>query len=149
MTLVRFEPWNVMNRLNRRIDQILADSVAVPYPAAAGEAEPSWVPSVDVHEFPDRFVVLADLPGVEAKDIDITADHGVLTLKGLRQFERRENQQGLERLERVSGRFLRRFTLPENVETDQIKARQNNGVLELTIPKVAAAEPRRVSVETH
>jgi HSP20 family protein len=149
MTLVRFEPWNVMNRLNRQIDQILADSVAVPDPAAAGEAEPSWVPSVDVHEFPDRFLVLADLPGVEAKDIDITADHGVLTLKGLRQFEKRENQQGLERLERVSGPFLRRFTLPENVQTDQIKARQNNGVLELTIPKVAAPEPRRVSVETH
>jgi HSP20 family protein len=147
MTLVRFEPWNVVSRLHRQIDQILADGAAVP--AVAGEATPSWVPSVDVLEFPDRFVVMADLPGVEAKDIDITADQGVLTLKGLRQFERRENQQGLERLERASGTFLRRFTLPENVQTDQIKARHNNGVLELTIPKVAAPEPRRVSIETH
>jgi HSP20 family protein len=70
-------------------------------------------------------------------------------LRGQRQFEHRENQKGFERLERVSGAFLRRFTLPENVQTDQIKARHNNGVLEVTIPKVAAPEPRRVSVETH
>jgi HSP20 family protein len=147
MTLVRYEPWNVMDRLHRQIDHIFGDSFAVP--AAAGEADASWIPSVDIHEFPDRFVVMADLPGVEGKDIDITADNGVLTLRGRRQFERHENQKGFERLERVSGAFLRRFTLPDNVQTDQIKARHNNGVLEVTIPKVAAPEPRRVSVETH
>jgi len=147
MTLVRYEPWNVMDRLHRQIDQIFGDSFAVP--AATGETDVSWTPSVDIHEYPEKFVVTADLPGVESKDIDVTADHGVLTLRGRRQFERRENQKGFERLERVSGAFLRRFTLPDNVQTDQIKARHNNGVLEVTIPKVAAPEPRRVSVETH
>jgi len=136
-----------MDRLHRQIDHIFGDSFAVP--AAAGEADTSWIPSVDIHEFPDRFVVMADLPGVEAKDIDITADNGILTLRGRRQFERRENQQGFERLERVSGAFLRRFTLPDNVQSEQIKARHNNGVLEVTIPKAAAPEPRRVSVEAH
>jgi HSP20 family protein len=136
-----------MDRLHRQIDHLFGDSFAVP--AAAGEADASWVPSVDIHELPDRFVVLADLPGVEPKDIDVTADNGVLTLRGRRQFERRETQKGFERLERVSGAFLRRFTLPDNVQSDQIKARHNNGVLEVTIPKVAAPEPRRVSVETH
>ncbi len=147
MTLVRYEPWNVMDRLHRQIDQIFGDSFAVP--AAAGEAEANWAPSVDIHENADKFVVLADLPGVEPKDIEITAENNVLTLRGRRQFERRENQKGFERLERVSGTFLRRFTLPDNVQTDQIKARHNNGVLEVSIPKVAAPEPRRVSVETH
>ena len=147
MTFVRYEPWNVMDRLHRQIDQIFGDSVAVP--AAAGEPDANWAPSVDIHEYADKFVVLADLPGVEPKDIDITAENNVLTLRGRRQFERRENQKGFERLERVSGSFLRRFTLPENVQTDQIKARHNNGVLEVSIPKVAAPEPRRVSVETH
>jgi HSP20 family protein len=136
-----------MDRLHRQIDQIFGDSFAVP--AATGETDVNWTPSVDIHEYPDKFVVTADLPGVESKDIDITADHGVLTLRGRRQFERRENQKGFERLERVSGAFLRRFTLPDNVQTDQIKARHNNGVLEVTIPKVAAPEPRRVSVEAH
>lgn len=147
MTLVRYEPWNVMDRLHRQIDQIFGDSFGVP--AAAGEADATWIPSVDIHEHADKFVVLADLPGVEAKDIEVTSDNGVLTLRGRRQFERRDTQKGFERLERVSGAFLRRFTLPENVQTDQIKARHNNGVLEVTIPKVAAPEPRRVSVETH
>jgi HSP20 family protein len=147
MTLVRYEPWNVMDRLHRQIDHIFGDSFAVP--AAAGETDASWIPSVDIHEYPDKFVVKADLPGVEPKDIDITADNGVLTLRGRRQFERLENQKGFERLERVAGAFLRRFTLPDNVQTDQIKARHNNGVLEVTIPKVAAPEPRRVSVEAH
>jgi len=147
MTLVRYEPWNVMDRLHRQIDQIFGDSFAVP--AAACEAEANWAPSVDIHENADKFVVLADLPGVEPKDIEITAENNVLTLRGRRQFERRENQKGFERLERVSGTFLRRFTLPDNVQTDQIKARHNNGVLEVSIPKVAAPEPRRVSVETH
>jgi len=147
MTLVRYEPWNVVDRLHRQIGQIFGDSFSVP--AATGEPNASWIPSVDVHEYPDKFVVTADLPGVEAKDIDVTADNGVLTLRGRREFERGENQKGFERLERVAGSFQRRFALPENVQTDQIKARHNNGVLEVTIPKVAAPEPRRVSVETH
>ena len=147
MTLIRYEPWHVMDRLHRQIDQILGDSVASP--AANGESAVTWNPTVDVHEELDKFVVRADLPGVEPKDISITAENRVLTLRGERHFERSENHKGYERLERVEGSFLRRFTLPNNVQDDQIKARHVNGVLEVTIPKVATPEPRRVSVETH
>jgi HSP20 family protein len=147
MTLIRYEPWQVLGRLNRQIDQIFGDSFASP--AATGENSVAWIPTVDVHEEPEKFVVRADLPGVEPKDISITAENRVLTLRGQRTFERSENQKGFERLERVEGSFLRRFTLPNNVQDDQIKARHVNGVLEVTIPKVAAPEPRRVSVETH
>jgi HSP20 family protein len=74
---------------------------------------------------------------------------GVLTVTGERTLERPDDQKAVSRLERVEGRFLRRFTLPENVKTDDIRARHLNGVLEVTIPKVAAPEPKRVSVETH
>lgn len=147
MTLIRYEPWNVMDRLHRQIDQIFGDSFASP--AASGENSVAWIPTVDIHEEPEKFVVRADLPGVDPKDISITAENRVLTLRGQRHFERSENQKGFERLERVEGSFLRRFTLPNNVQDDQIKARHVNGVLEVTIPKVAAPEPRRVSVETH
>jgi HSP20 family protein len=147
MTLISYEPWRVMDRLHRQIDQILGDSAASP--AANGENTVTWNPTVDVHEEQDKFVVRADLPGVEPKDISITAENRVLTLRGERHFERSENQKGFERLERVEGSFLRRFTLPNNVQDDQIKARHINGVLEVTIPKVATPEPRRVSVETH
>jgi len=147
MTLIRYEPWHVVNRLHRQIDQIFGDSFASP--TANGESSVNWVPTVDIHEEQDKFVVRADLPGVDPKDISITAENRVLTLRGQRQFERSENQKGFERLERVEGSFLRRFTLPNNVQDDQIKARHVNGVLEVTIPKTPTPEPRRVSVETH
>jgi HSP20 family protein len=145
MTLIRYQPWHV--GLQRQIEQIFGDSFATP--AANSESSTAWVPTVDIHEEQDKFVVRADLPGVEPKDISITAENRVLTLRGQRQFERSENQKGFERLERVEGSFLRRFTLPNNVQDDQIKARHVNGVLEVTIPKTPTPEPRRVSVETH
>lgn len=147
MTLVRYEPWAVMNRLHRQIDQIFGDNVG--NAAANGEAAVDWLPPIDIHEAADKFVLLADVPGVEPKDIEITAENGVLTVRGRRQFEAREQQQGFQRLERAEGAFLRRFTLPERVQADAIKARHSNGVLEVTIPKVAAPEPRRVNIETH
>ena len=147
MTLIRYEPWQVMGRLQRQIDQIFGDSFGSP--AANGESSVAWVPTVDIHEEQDKFVVRADLPGVAPADISITAENHVLTLRGQRTFARSENQKGYERLERVEGSFLRRFTLPNNVQDDQIKARHINGVLEVTIPKVPTPEPRHVSVETH
>jgi HSP20 family protein len=147
MTLIRYEPWHVVGRLHRQIDQLFGDSFATP--AANNESTIAWVPSVDIHEEPDKFVVRADLPGVEPKDISITAENRVLTLRGQRQIERSETQKGFERLERIEGSFLRRFTLPNNVQDEQIKARHVNGVLEVTIPKTPTLEPRRVSVETH
>ena len=147
MTLIRYEPWSVVDRLHRQINQLFGDGFAAP--EASNERSITWVPSVDIHEEADKFVVRADLPGVEPKDISITAENRVLTLRGQRHFEQRENQKGFERLERVEGSFLRRFTLPENVQDDQIKARHVNGVLEVTIPKTPTPEPRRVSVETH
>jgi HSP20 family protein len=154
MVLVRYEPWSAVERLHRQIGQIFNGNADAP--AANGEAADSngtaavnWVPSVDVFEQADSFVVRADLPGIEPKDIQITADKGVLTVTGERKLERPDDQKAVSRLERVEGRFLRRFTLPENVKTDDIRARHLNGVLEVTIPKVAAPEPKRVSVETH
>lgn len=144
MVLMRYQPWHVVNHFHRQLDQILGDKKD-----AKDETNTSWAPSVDVHEETDKFVVRADLPGVEPSNIEITAENGVLTLRGERHFEKRDEQKGVARLERVEGAFLRRFTLPENVQTDNIRARHVNGVLEVTIPKAAAPEPKKVSVETH
>ena len=147
MVLMRYEPWGVFDRLNRHIGQVFGDSVS--NTGTNGAALPTWGVSVDVQEEADKFVVRADLPGIESKDIQITAENGVLTLSGERKFERSEEQKGYARFERVEGRFERRFTLPENVNTDLIRARHLNGVLEVTIPKAPTPEPKRVSVETH
>lgn len=150
MTLVSYQPWTrSFNRLHRQIDQLLGDSAA--NTATDGTSNTArWLPAVDVHEEAAQFTVRADLPGVEAKDIQVTADNGVLTIRGERHLEKREPQQGgYERYERVAGTFERRFTLPDTVRADDIRARHTNGVLEVVIPKQPAAEPRRVNVEVN
>ena len=151
MAIVRYEPWHVVNRLHQTLDQAFNNHFsgdALSSPEASSSPSVSWVPRVDIHEEKDRFVVLADVPGVDPKDIDITAENGVLTVRGERRAEKRETENGYERVERVSGTFLRRFTLPEGANTDSIKAKQTNGVLEVTIPKTPAVQPRRISIDS-
>jgi HSP20 family protein len=137
MTVVRYEPWALLNRLHRELDQTF-DNVA---------RDATWSPAVDIHEEAGRFVVHADLPGVKPADIEITADKGVLSLRGSRNFEQRNDDGRYSRVERVTGKFVRTFTLPENVQADAIKAAFKDGVLELTIPKIAKPEPRRIEVQ--
>ena len=151
MAIVRYEPWHVVNRLHQTLDQVFNNQFsndALSSPEASSSTSVSWVPRVDIHEEKDRFVVLADVPGVDPKDIDITAENGVLTVRGERRSEKRETENGYERVERVSGAFLRRFTLPEGANTESIKAKQTNGVLEVTIPKTPAIQPRRISIDS-
>ena len=151
MAIVRYEPWHVVNRLHQTLDQVFNNQFsndALSSPEASSSPSVSWVPRVDIHEEKDRFVVLADVPGVDPKDIDITAENGVLTVRGERRSEKREGENGYERVERVSGAFLRRFTLPEGANTESIKAKQTNGVLEVTIPKTPAVQPRRISIDS-
>ena len=107
----------------------------------------AWIPSVDVHEEAERYVVRADLPGVSPDDIEITADAGVLTIKGERKANGQHTDGNYQRVERVAGNFVRRFTLPDAAQTDAIKATHLNGVLELSIPKQAKPEVRRIKVE--
>jgi HSP20 family protein len=136
MSVLRYEPWALLNRLHREFDQS--------FEAAARDA--SWTPAVDIHEEAQRFLVRADLPGVKPTDIEVTADKGVLTLRGERQIDKKEVDGHYSRVERVAGKFVRTFTLPDNVQTDAIKAQFKDGVLELTIPKVAKVEPRRIEI---
>ena len=137
MTIVRYEPWGLFGRLQRQLDQPFVDT----------DASISWIPRVDVREETERFVVAADLPGVEGKDIEVTADEGVLTIRGQRGAEKQAAGEGYERVERASGSFLRRFTLPESADAEAIKATHVNGVLELSIPKRPQAQPRRIEVQ--
>jgi HSP20 family protein len=137
MTVVRYEPWGLLNRLRRELDET--------FESTARDA--SWTPAVDIHEEPKQFTVHADLPGVKPSDIEITADKGVLSLRGSRNFEQKADDGHYSRVERVTGKFVRSFSLPENVQTDAIKAQFKDGVLELTIPKVAKPEPRRIEIQ--
>jgi HSP20 family protein len=145
MTIVHYEPWRLFNRFQRDLNRVFGEDSSSS--EAANSSDVTWLPVVDVHEEAERFVVRADLPGVDPKDVEITAEKGVLTIRGQRHAEKRENSNGYERVERVSGNFLRRFSLPETAETAEIKAKQSNGVLEISIPKLPQVQPKRISVE--
>ena len=144
MTLTRYEPWLVMSRLQRDLDRLFTA------PAAQDETHQEvadWVPPVDIREEQQQFVIYADLPGVDPQHIDVTLEKGVLTIRGRRQLETRDEKSGFRRAERVSGEFYRRFSLPDTADAQSVKARFTNGVLEVAIPKQAQVLPRRISVE--
>jgi HSP20 family protein len=140
MTIVRYEPWALVGRFQRQLERALGED-------SADSASVSWIPHVDIHEEAERFLVVADVPGVDGKNIEITADKGVLTIKGERTSEKKSSKDGFERVERATGSFLRRFTLPENADAEAIQATHVNGVLEVSIPKRATEQPRRISVQ--
>ena len=106
----------------------------------------SWAPSVDLKEESDRFLVIADLPGVKKEDMNISLENHVLTIKGERNIEKTENQKTYTRRERVQGQFYRRFYLPETADDNQISARYTNGVLEIIIPKKEKAAPKKIDI---
>ena len=88
-----------------------------------------------------------DLPGVDPKAVEISCDAGVLTIRGQRAESRREARDGYRRIERITGEFQRRFSLPESADVQNIKAKATNGVLEVAIPKLAQVQPQRIAVE--
>jgi len=144
MSLIRYEPWFLMNRLHRDLDRLFT------LPSGSDESQQAvveWVPPVDIREEEKQFVIHADLPGVDAKHIDITLEKGELTIRGRRELSSRDEKNGFRRVERVSGDFYRRFSLPDTADSQSVSAKFASGVLEVTIPKQAQVLPRRIAVE--
>ncbi len=106
------------------------------------EADSPWVPTVDVIEQQDQYVLKADLPGIDRKDIEITFEEGALTLKGERSESVESDQDGYQRIERSYGRFQRTFRMPENIDADAITAKSEQGVLEVRVPKQEKAQKK-------
>ncbi|TXH76274.1 MAG: Hsp20/alpha crystallin family protein [Lysobacteraceae bacterium] len=107
-----------------------------------------WVPRVDIKEEADRFVIFADLPGVDPEQVEILMDKGILSIKGERKSEVVEQTERFSRIERRYGSFHRRFALPDSADPDGITASNGNGVLQIAIPKRAESTPRRIQVGT-
>jgi HSP20 family protein len=141
MTVVRYEPWALVSRLQKEVDRLFG----APLTTAADSG--AWLPPVDIHEDTNQFVLHVDLPGVDSKAVEITSDQGVLTIRGQREDVRKESREGFRRIERISGEFQRRFSLPETADAQNIKAKFANGVLEVSIPKVAQVQPLKIQVE--
>lgn len=105
-----------------------------------------WTPAVDIREEAARYVITADVPGVDPKSIAIDMDKGVLSIRGERTAEAGEGSTWT-RSERAQGKFERRFALPDSVDADAIRATNRNGVLVVSIAKRAEAAPRKIAVE--
>ncbi len=136
MNITLFEPWSIADKLNRDLNLVTSRNPGK-----------RWVPAVDIIEERDRFLLRADVPGVSAADIDISMDGGVLSVSGERHAEERKEDSGVQRIERITGRFLRRFTLPETADAEGISAKTQDGILEVTIPKLPEIQPRRITVK--
>ncbi len=106
-----------------------------------------WAPSVDVSETKDSILVKAEVPGLEAKDIDISLSNDVLTIKGKKEQEKEEKEENYHRIERSYGSFSRSIRLPREVQGDKIKANYKNGVLKITLPKSGEAREIKIKVE--
>ncbi len=145
MTLVRYEPWNLLSQFSRDMDRFYD-------PSGEGDetssiATSDWIPAVDIKETDATFEINADIPGVDPEDIDVHMENGILSIKGERQSESKEEYDGYKRIERSRGSFYRRFSLPDTADADKITAKSNHGVLEITIPKQEQVQPRKISVE--
>lgn len=142
MTLERYSWINSpLGDVRQAFDRFLAAD------DAAAQSK-SWSPRVDIREEGQRFVILADIPGIDPALIEVSMDKGVLTIKGERSVQGDEQSGRLTRRERADGAFLRRFALPDNVDADGISARGSLGVLEVSIPKRAESAPRRITIDT-
>jgi len=143
MNLTRFEPWGLVDMLHRDLDRLAARQM----PAGDSEAAVTdWIPAVDIIEEKERFLLRADVPGVDPADIEVSMDAGVLSIAGHRAQESQSEEAGLQRMERVSGRFFRRFSLPDTADAENIEAQCRNGILEVSIPKQPQVQARRIEV---
>lgn len=142
MAIQKYRPYSLLDELQREMNTLFQR----PETESSFDSQ-EWSPAVDISEDEDKFTIHADLPGVKSDEIEITADNGVLTIKGQRDNLKEENKDSYRRIERFSGSFIRRFTLPERADLDNIAANSRNGVLELIIPKTAESRPRRIEVK--
>ncbi|MGD2115661.1 MAG: Hsp20/alpha crystallin family protein [Acidobacteriota bacterium] len=106
-----------------------------------------WAPPVDIRETEEAYEVMADLPGFDKENVDITLENNVLTLRGERAWEGDQGEQSYRRIERAYGEFTRSFSLPSQVDAEKVDATFKDGVLTVTIPKSAESRPRRIAVK--
>ncbi len=141
MAIIHYEPWGLLNQLQKELER---SRETQGNEGSASTAE--WAPAVDIKEEADKFVLYADIPGVKTEDIEVNMEAGVITLKGEKETEAKTEKEGYKRVERTSGSFYRRFSLPDSANSDAISAKCKYGVLEITIPKREAVKPKRIDV---
>ena len=148
MALVRWEPVRELNSLQTEMNRLFNTFFDSPQQGAGnGGGVRRWVPSMDLVETADHFVLRADLPGLSEEDVAIELEDSVLTISGERKAEHEDKKEGYYRVERSYGQFRRSLTLPDGVDAEGIKATFDKGVLEVRIPKPEERKPRKVAIQ--
>jgi HSP20 family protein len=145
MAIVRWEPFRDMVASQREFDRLFREA----FNPAVTEGELStrtWAPPVDIYENGDNLVLKAELPGINADDVEIRVEINTLYLKGERKFEKEVKEQNYHRVERSYGTFTRTFSLPNSIDADKVTASFKDGVLTLTMPKKEEAKPKTIKV---
>lgn len=145
MTIVRYDPFGSLNKLHNELNRLFQESQSTDDDQSQ-VVTGAWSPAVDIKEQADCYVITADVPGVDPKEIEVTLEEGVLSLKGERSTHEDTERPGFKRIERAHGTFYRRFSLPDGVDTTQVKAHSAHGVLTIEVPKRARPEPRRIDI---
>jgi len=135
-----------MEPFRQELEDLFGQFFAEPFEQTT-RAIQTWSPRVDVEETDKEIVVKADLPGVEAKDVDVSVIDGILVVRGERKETREESKKNYQRMERFVGKFYREVPLPPGVDADKIVGSSVKGVITVTIPKVPAVQPKRIVVK--
>lgn len=140
------DPLSLINQWRRDIERASNNSED-----EGGQGEvtaAAWAPAVDIKEEGDAYVLHADVPGLEPREVELSMENSVLTLRGDRKLEVNEDNDQYRRIERPFGTFYRRFVLPDTADAEHISAKYTNGVLEIRIPKQEKVMPRRIEVQS-
>jgi HSP20 family protein len=146
MSIVRYDPFRDLRTLQEEVNRLFTGNLPRTFDDE-GIARGSWSPSVDIYENKDQIVLEAELPGMKREDFDLSVENNVITLRGERQFEKKDDSDNYHRVERAYGSFTRSFTLPNTVSTEGATADYRNGVLRVTLPKRAETKARRIEIK--
>jgi HSP20 family protein len=149
-TMTRWDPFQDLRSAQDELNQMspmLAHALGLHGQQQGGRATTTaWAPALDISERKDAYLVTVELPGVEADDLQITLEDGLLTIQGERHFAHDSSEQQFHRVERRYGAFRRSITLPAHVMAEGIEASVDNGVLQIVVPKMEEATPKRIQV---
>ncbi len=142
MAITRWDPFREVVALQNRMNSLFRDLNEAENPLTTA----SFVPAVDIYEDDQKVTLKLEVPGIEEKDLDIRVENNTLTVKGERKFEKEEKEENFHRIERRYGSFYRAFTLPSTVNTEDVQASYNAGVLKLELAKKPEAQPKQIKI---
>ena len=145
MTIVRYDPFRDLRTLQEEVNRLFSTNLTRGF-GEEGIGRGAWNPSVDIYENKDQIVLEAELPGMNRDDFELSVENNVITLRGERHFEKKDDSDNYHRVERSYGSFTRSFTLPQTVSADSATAEYRNGVLRVTLPKREETKSRRIEV---